>query len=548
MPQPTSASQILYTTGRTDAKLTIPSTANRPLGKCFQEHPVYLLKFGWGSMVCSAIGISYNLPKFCPSATWDPYGITWANESLLGTYIRVAFVDSNNTIYISSWTTGHIYIWLDGNINRKTNLSVTTTYTQSLFVTTAGDIFVDHGSSQVVDKLTSNGTKTTEMQVSDSCYGLFVAINHDIYCSLNALHQIVKKSVVSDIDDVSIIAGTGCYGSSSATLSGPQGIFVDRNLGLYVADTNNNRIQFFPFDQKNGTTLVGGRSNISIALSRPTSIILDGDGSLFIADSGNRRIVTSGSNGSRCIVGCSGSMGGGANPLWRPWNMNFDRDGNIFVIDVDNNRMQKFLLAKNSCGKHFDIVTHRRSCSEACIVLAFHWTLLWILAIANPINIVVPTLHSSPFIAGRSNIFMDACQLSQPCPSHATCINSSTLPRATSASVHQDSMALRVSSIIDLVKTTPAGMEVLVWTFRAVISSACAWLGGVEGNVRGSWTIARMWHVRMAVFVVDCFVITSVSVWVRVIRVATARPLQRVWSPDKHWTGRWATLLRCSYS
>lgn len=312
-------------------------------------------------MLFSVIGISYNLPKFCPTATWDPNGITWANGSLLGVFFKAAFVDSNNTIYVSSWTSGRIYIWPNGNITRKTNLSATATYTQSLFVTTAGDIFVDKGSSHSVDMLTSNGTKTTAMQVSDSCYGLFVALNHDIYCSVNALHHIVKKSAASDIDDVSIIAGTGCYGSSSKSLWGPRGIFVDRNLSLYVADTNNNRIQFFLVDRKNGTTLVGGTSNINMALLRPTSVILDADGSLFIADSDNRRIVTSGSNGSRCIVGCSGSMGGGANLLWKPGNMNFDRDGNIFVIDLDNSRMQKFLLAKNSCGEHFHIVTHRRS-------------------------------------------------------------------------------------------------------------------------------------------------------------------------------------------
>ena len=77
---------------------------------------------------------------------------------------------------------------------------------------------------------------------------------------------------------------------------------------------------------------------------------MDADGYLFIVDSSNHRIVGSGPGGFRCVVGCSGSSGPGSYQLNGPQTMSFDSDGNIFVADSGNGRLQKFLLAQNSCG------------------------------------------------------------------------------------------------------------------------------------------------------------------------------------------------------
>jgi hypothetical protein len=44
--------------------------------------------------------------------------------------------------------------------------------------------------------------------------------------------------------------------------------------------------------------------------------------------------------------------GSAANQLSMPRHLSFDSYGNIFVVDGYNNRIQKFLLATNSCGKY----------------------------------------------------------------------------------------------------------------------------------------------------------------------------------------------------
>jgi len=161
-------------------------------------------------------------------------------------------------------------------------------------------------------------------------------------------HQIVTKPLNSTSNVLTIVAGTGCLGSTPDMLNSPHGIFVSTNFDLYVSDCGNNRVQLFPSGQLNGMTVA---LNPTITLNCPNGIILDADNYLFIVDSGNHRILGSGPNGFRCLVGCFGS-GPASNQLASPQSMAFDSCGNIFVTDHANSRIQKFLLSTSLCGKY----------------------------------------------------------------------------------------------------------------------------------------------------------------------------------------------------
>jgi DNA-binding beta-propeller fold protein YncE len=189
------------------------------------------------------------------------------------------------------------------------------------------------------------------MNAGSHCYGLFVDIDNNLYCSMGDQNQVIKRSLYSNMNTTTIVAGNGSNGSASNQLSGPRGIFVDINLDLYVADFFNHRIQLFRSGQSNGTTIVGKGSSGSYALNQPHWVVLDGDGYLFIVDYGNHRIVAQGPTGFRCLVGCSGERGSTASQLNFPLTMAFDSHGNIYVTDRDNDRIQKFILTINSCGK-----------------------------------------------------------------------------------------------------------------------------------------------------------------------------------------------------
>jgi hypothetical protein len=246
-----------------------------------------------------------------------------------------------------------ILIWYNDSVNPSSTITddARPQYQYSIFVTINGDIYVDNGDNGQVDKWTSNTSTIAPVMyvgVNSSCYGLFVDINDTLYCSIYSSHQVVTESLNSVSNMLTIVAGIGCAGSSSYMLSHPQGIFVDINFDLYVADCGNNRIQLFQSGQLNATTVAGNESSITtITLKCPSGIVLDADKYLFIVDSGNNRIVGSGPNGFRCIIGCSGSSGSAANQLYTPQSMAFDNYGNIFVADFNNFRVQKFDLNYN---------------------------------------------------------------------------------------------------------------------------------------------------------------------------------------------------------
>jgi tripartite motif-containing protein 71 len=153
----------------------------------------------------------------------------------------------------------------------------------------------------------------------------------------------MKSSLLISSSPNGVVAGTGSPGSAPNQLSRPNGIFVNVNFDLYVADNSNNRIQKFSFGQWNGTTVAGDGTSNTITLGGPTAVALVADGYLFIVDNSNNRIVGSGPNGFRCLAACSGSSGSQSNQLMTPRSLSFDSYGNIFVTDT-----QKFLLLTTS--------------------------------------------------------------------------------------------------------------------------------------------------------------------------------------------------------
>ena len=299
------------------------------------------------------LALSFNQPKFSVNVTWNPNATTFAanNSDLLSP--AGIFISTDNTVYLADHFNNRILIWVEGSINITRIVSGDLNLPYSVFVTLTGDIYVDNGySNGRVDKWTSNATNSTPvMYTNGPCYGLFVDIENNLYCSIISGQQVIMKSLNSDINTATVRAGTGYIGSSSTMFYNPCGIFVDTNLNLYVADSGNSRIQFFPAGQLSGITKVGPGSSDPITLYWPGGVVVDGNGNIFIVDSHNNRIVGPGPNGFRCLVGCSEIANLGSDQLNIPFSIAFDTCDNMFVADSYNCRVQKFLLQTDSCGK-----------------------------------------------------------------------------------------------------------------------------------------------------------------------------------------------------
>ena len=247
-----------------------------------------------------------------------------------------------------------VRLWLDGSTTPAASISGNFNSSQGLFVPTAGDVYIDNGKyNGRVEKWPVNASsELTVMNVSGSCFSLFIDLNQTLYCSLDTLHQVQTVSLINPLNIPTPVAGTGAAGSASNMLDSPRGIFVDMVSSLYVADCGNNRVQLFQSGQTIGSTVAGSGAPSTTTLNCPIAVMLDRRGYLYILDQNNHRIVASGPDGFHCVVGCTGSSGSAPNQLSSPWSFSFDRQGNIFVNDQGNTRIQKFMATTSSCSTY----------------------------------------------------------------------------------------------------------------------------------------------------------------------------------------------------
>ena len=293
--------------------------------------------------------MSYNQPIFHECTRWNPSGLSFANATTVGTNPTGIFTDLNNSVYATAGDSASFQIWRNGNSNLSSSIVAGLNGSSSIFITLNGDVYVDNGTNNRVNKWSENMTiSVPAVYTNGSCDDLFIDTYENIYCSQGSQHAVLKKSFNDDANTSTVVAGNGTNGSGSYLLSAPAGIFVTTSFSLYVADSGNDRVQLFLSGQRDGTTEAGNDAPGTISLNNPSGVVLDGNECIFIVDQGNNRIVGSGPGGFRCIVGCTGMNGCASNQLLAPRRMSFDSVGSIFVIDGGNQRIQKVC----PCKKH----------------------------------------------------------------------------------------------------------------------------------------------------------------------------------------------------
>ncbi len=132
----------------------------------------------------SVLALSFNQPKFCPTAFWNHNGITFANQSIVGAFPLSVFVNANNTIYVVNQENSAILVWHEDSTNPTNSISGNFTSPNFLFVASNGDIYIDDGqrNGRVQKWIEKTDTFVTVMNVNSACFDLFVDTNNKLYC------------------------------------------------------------------------------------------------------------------------------------------------------------------------------------------------------------------------------------------------------------------------------------------------------------------------------------------------------------------------------
>ncbi|MCG6146519.1 SMP-30/gluconolactonase/LRE family protein [Leptospira bandrabouensis] len=189
--------------------------------------------------------------------------------------------------------------------------------------------------------------------------GLTIDSEDNLYVadSVNGtIRRITSAGIVSTFAGNASVAGSNVDGvGSSARFNSPSDICIDSQGTLYVADTNNQTIRKINASAE-VTTIAGfassaGFQNGNGTNSRfylPEGITIDINGNLYVADTANSRIRKIAPNGDVTTLAGSSqgySEGSGTSALFdRPKSIFFDNSGFLLISDTSNRLIRKLTL------------------------------------------------------------------------------------------------------------------------------------------------------------------------------------------------------------
>ncbi|MFC5476875.1 hypothetical protein [Massilia suwonensis] len=168
------------------------------------------------------------------------------------------------------------------------------------------------------------------------------------------IRRISAAGAVTTLAGAAGQCGSADGDARNARFCSPQGIAIDRQGNLYVADTLNHTIR--RIDRANVVTTIAGTPGAcggsdgrgsAARFCEPQDIEVDNAGYVYVADTGNSTIREIAPNGEvRTIAGAAGQCGSadgveGNARLCRPAGLALDGNGSLFVADTGNGTIRR---------------------------------------------------------------------------------------------------------------------------------------------------------------------------------------------------------------
>jgi surface antigen len=238
-----------------------------------------------------------------------------------------------------------------------------------------GNIYIADTTNAQIMKVDSNGN-ISQFLFGYNAEGLAIDSKDNVYFSVPDLHRVfvaVPDPGGVNPPSVSVYAGTTDFAftpdgqvATATDFKSPQGLAIDGQDNLYIADSNTQRVRKVDGVTKIVSTVAGsstvdngfgvliggfsgdGGAATAALLSHPTNIALDSAGNLFIADTFNQRVRWVNTAGViHTVAGMgdynfSGDFGLATEATLRnPSGVAVDSLGNLYISDTDNERVRK---------------------------------------------------------------------------------------------------------------------------------------------------------------------------------------------------------------
>jgi plastocyanin len=139
---------------------------------------------------------------------------------------------------------------------------------------------------------------------------------------------------------------TNVSGSDNTHFNNPWMIANDSTGRIYIADSDNHRVQRCTISGSSGTcSTFAGVTNEQGSdfshFSHPFAIAIDDNGRVYVSDEWNNRVLVFDANGA-FVNNIAGSWGAFNGQLRSPEGIAVDHSGNVYVTDYTNHRVQKY--------------------------------------------------------------------------------------------------------------------------------------------------------------------------------------------------------------